>query len=155
MCDVRTNRGIGLIELLFVLALGLTLTGMAVPLTADVVEETRVASAARNLATRIGGMRIDALKRSTCIGMRFQRAGPDDYSVELFVDGNGNGVRTAEISAGSTRNPRILTWASERPRNCSPPSGARRTRSPVRYIRWPGANGSATNRRAVSACLPR
>ena len=100
MCDVRTNRGIGLIELLFVLALGLTLTSMAVPLTADVVEETRVASAARNLATRIGGMRIDALKRSTCIGMRFQRAGPDDYSVELFVDGNGNGVRTAEISAG-------------------------------------------------------
>lgn len=100
MCDVRTNRGFGLIELLFVLALGVTLTSIAVPLTADVVEETRVASAARNLAARIGGMRIDALKQSTCIGMRFQRAGPDDYSFELFVDGNGNGVRTAEISAG-------------------------------------------------------
>jgi prepilin-type N-terminal cleavage/methylation domain-containing protein len=100
MCDVCTNRGFGLIEVLFVLALGLTLTSMAVPLTADLVEETRVASAARNLAARIGGMRIDALKRSTCIGMRFQRAGSDDYSFELFVDGNGNGVRTAEISAG-------------------------------------------------------
>ena len=92
--------GLGLIELLFVLALGVTLTGIAVPLTADALEETRVASAARNLAARIGGMRIDAVKRSTCIGMRFQRAGPADYSFELFVDGNGNGVRTAEISAG-------------------------------------------------------
>ena len=95
-----SQRGLGLIELLFVLALGVTLTGIAVPLTADALEETRVASAARNLAARIGGMRIDAVKRSTCIGMRFQRAGPADYSFELFVDGNGNGVRTAEISAG-------------------------------------------------------
>ena len=35
------------------------------------------------------------------------------------------------------------------------PVGPRRTTSPVRYIRSPGANGSAMNRRAVSAGLPR
>jgi hypothetical protein len=94
------QKGLGVIELLFVLALGVTLAGIAMPLTSEAVEETRVAGAVRNFATRIGGMRIDALKRSTCIGMRFQRATADDYSFELFVDGNGNGVRSADISAG-------------------------------------------------------
>jgi hypothetical protein len=106
---VRTNhrfppdsgqKGLGVIELLFVLALGVTLAGIAMPLTSEAVEETRVAGAVRNFATKIGGMRIDALKRSTCIGMRFQRPTSDDYSFELYVDGNGNGVRSADISAG-------------------------------------------------------
>ena len=94
------QRGLGVLELLFVLALGVTLAGIAMPLTNEAVEETRVAGAVRNFATRIGGMRIDALKRSTCIGMRFQRTTADDYSFEQFVDGNGNGVRSADISAG-------------------------------------------------------
>jgi len=96
------ERGMGIMELLFVLALGVTLAGIAIPLTSESIEEIRVASAARNLATRVGGMRIDALKRSTCIGMRFQRAtvNQDDYAFELFVDGNGNGVRSADISSG-------------------------------------------------------
>src|SRR5580704_7307519 len=48
------------------------------------------------------------------------------------------------------RYPRILTCSSARPkyRNC--PSAPQQTRSPVRYIRVPGApNGQATNRDAV------
>jgi hypothetical protein len=94
------QKGLGVLELLFVLALGVTLAGIAVPLTTEAVEETRVAAASRNFATRVGGMRIDALKRSTCVGMRFQRATADDYSFELFVDGNANGVRSADISSG-------------------------------------------------------
>ena len=97
---LSSDKGLGVLELLFVLALGVTLAGLAVPLTTEAVEEARVAGAVRNFATRIGGMRIDALKRSTCVGMRFQRATAEDYSFEQFLDGNGNGVRTADISAG-------------------------------------------------------
>src|ERR1700723_4637102 len=48
------------------------------------------------------------------------------------------------------RYPRILTCSSERPRYCNCPSAPQRTRSPVRYIRAPGANGHATNRDAVN-----
>src|ERR1700759_4498525 len=51
------------------------------------------------------------------------------------------------------RYPRILTCSSARPRYCSCPSGPQHTRSPVRYIRVPGApappKGHATNRDAV------
>ena len=42
------ERGMGIMELLFVLALGVTLAGIAIPLTSESIEEIRVASAARN-----------------------------------------------------------------------------------------------------------
>ncbi len=67
----------------------------------------------------------------------------------------GVALRTASISPGSMRKPRILTWlvgpADEldaRRRR------VHRARSPVRYIRSPAPNGQATNRSAVSAARP-
>src|SRR5215831_3273745 len=52
------------------------------------------------------------------------------------------------------RYPRILTCSSARPTNRSCPSAPQHTRSPVRYIRIPGApappNGHATNRDPVN-----
>src|ERR1700758_3834444 len=49
------------------------------------------------------------------------------------------------------RYPRILTCSSARPTNCSCPSARHHTKSPVRYIRAPGApNGHATNRDPVN-----
>ena len=51
-----------------------------------------------------------------------------------------------------SRKPRILTCWSARPRNSSTPSARHRARSPVRYIRVPGApKGSATKRSALKA----
>jgi hypothetical protein len=99
MGTLRCDAGVSVIEILFVLALGITVAGIAVPITSEALEELRAASAARYLAARVGGLRIDALKRSTCVALRFQRAG-DDYSYAVFVDGNGNGVRSADITAG-------------------------------------------------------
>src|SRR5581483_5780681 len=58
------------------------------------------------------------------------------------------------ISPNSTRNPRIFTCWSCRPRNSNCPSARHRTRSPVRYSRPPGSNLLATNRSAVSSSCP-
>ncbi len=64
----------------------------------------------------------------------------------------GCATSTFWISPSSIRKPRTLTWSSERPTNSSSPSARRTTRSPVRYIRAPGApNGLATKRDAVSS----
>src|SRR5215831_3212479 len=53
------------------------------------------------------------------------------------------------------RYPRTLTCSSARPTYCNCPSTPQHTKSPVRYIRVPGAaappNGHATNRDAVNA----
>lgn len=92
-------RGFSLLEVLLTMAVGATLIGMAVPVTASAVDEIRTAGASRQLAARIGMARIDAVRRSTTVALRFQRD-TDDYVVSVHADGNGNGVRAMEIATG-------------------------------------------------------
>ena len=95
-----TGAGFSLVELLFVLAILATLAGIGIPLTTSALDEMRVGMAARYVAGRIVGARLDALQRSTALGLRFD-AGGVDYSFATCVDGNGNGLRTAEIASGT------------------------------------------------------
>ncbi len=93
---------------------------------------------------------------------------PVTYPTSRFTPGVSSRTTTAaaptpataasadSTSPGSIRKPRIFTWSSARPRYSISPSARSRARSPVRYIRDPGAPyGSATNRSAVSANRPR
>ena len=95
----RQVRGLTLLELLFAMALGITLVAIAVPMTAAALEGLRAAGAARYVAGRIMRIRMDAVRASTAIALRFQPVGAD-YAFAPFADGNGNGVRTADILAG-------------------------------------------------------
>ena len=95
----RDIDGFTLIEVLFAVALIATLVGIAVPMGSDALDELRTASAARYLAGRIASSRMDAVNRSRAVALRFQASMPD-YEFASFVDGNGNGVRTAEIRTG-------------------------------------------------------
>ena len=61
---------------------------------------------------------------------------------------------TASTSPSSTRNPRTFTCSSARPQNTSCPSAVHRARSPVRYIRSPAPERTATNRSPVSPARP-
>jgi hypothetical protein len=47
-------------------------------------------------------IRMDAARQSTAIALRFQAVGTD-YRFAPFADGNGNGVRTADILSGIDR----------------------------------------------------
>jgi prepilin-type N-terminal cleavage/methylation domain-containing protein len=96
-------RGYTLLELLFTIAIGATLVGIAVPLTTGATDEIRTGAAARYLATAIVSARIDAVKRSTAVGWRFEPQG-QDVLMSLHADGNGNGVRSAEILSGVDRS---------------------------------------------------
>jgi hypothetical protein len=58
--------------------------------------------AARYMAGRVAAIRIDAVRRGTSVALRFESAA-DDYMFAPYEDGNGNGVRTAEIRAGVDR----------------------------------------------------
>lgn len=98
MCISRA-AGVSLLEVLLIVALSATLVGIAVPLMSGAIDEIRTAGAARYLASRISVARIDAVRRSTTVALRFQPAG-DDYQITLHADGNGNGVRTTEIASG-------------------------------------------------------
>ena len=76
-----------------------TLAAVAVPWTTTVLDELRTAMAARYLAGRIGDARLDAVQRSTRVALRFEeQAG--ELGFALYLDGNGNGIRTTEIASG-------------------------------------------------------
>ena len=64
----------------------------------------RTRSAARYLAQRAIDARFAAIKRSTVTGLRFEAASPD-YRITSVSDGNGNGLRTADLQRGIDRTP--------------------------------------------------
>jgi hypothetical protein len=90
------------VEALFALALLASLSTFAVPLGTTAADEFRTAMAARYVASRIMEARMRAVSGSADVALRFAPAG-DDYVYTLYADGNGNGVRNAEIASGVDR----------------------------------------------------
>lgn len=104
LCELwrGSDRGLTVLELLFVLAIAGALAAFVVPLADAALDEIRTAAAARYVAGRIMGLRMDAVRRSAAVALRFEGAG-EDYAFVSVLDGNGNGIRTAEITAGTDR----------------------------------------------------
>ncbi len=93
------DHGHTLLELLFVFSLIATIVGISMPVLSDTIDALRTASAARYLAGRVHLARLEAVKRSTYVALKFEQVG-SDYSFATYIDGNGNGVRTADIRSG-------------------------------------------------------
>jgi len=91
--------GFTLIELLFAAAVAGTVTAIAVPQFLSGLDDVRAHNAARHLAQQLALARMDAIKRSRFVGLRFEPGSPD-YAITLFADGNGNGIRSADITSG-------------------------------------------------------
>lgn len=56
----------------------------------------------RYVEGRIIDARMEAVKRSTAVALRFELF-EGEYLYRTYVDGNGNGVRTADIQRGTDR----------------------------------------------------
>ena len=93
------ESGLTLIELLFAVAVAILIAGMALPVTDAALDDLHTGAAARYVAGVVLNDRMDALKRARSVALHFEPSGPD-YVFEPYVDGNGNGVRTAEIRSG-------------------------------------------------------
>ena len=92
------SAGFTLLESVFVLALtGLLLT-TAVPLLLASSDRARGLAAARYLGARMALARANAVKRSTVIALRFESTAKG-ITFTVVQDGNGNGVRAADIQA--------------------------------------------------------
>jgi type II secretory pathway pseudopilin PulG len=96
------SSGYSLLELMFVLALSLTLSAVATPQLLLSVDDLRAAGAARYVSTRLQQVRMDALLRSTDVAVQVVQT-PGGYTYASYVDGNGNGVRTRDIQRGVDR----------------------------------------------------
>jgi type II secretory pathway pseudopilin PulG len=99
MTGMSSASGFTLLEILFTTALIGTVLAISVPLTSDAIDSHRTASAARYLAGRVQRARMEAVKRSTSVALRFEPSG-GDYAFASYADGNANGVRTLDIRLG-------------------------------------------------------
>jgi hypothetical protein len=98
------RNGYSLLELMFVLATAATVGGIAVPQLLASLDAYRAAGAVRYVSTRIHRTRMEAISRSTNAALQFVQNGTG-YSIGMYVDGNGDGVRTADIETAV--DPRI------------------------------------------------
>ena len=94
-----TEHGSTLVDVLFVVSLIAILSAVVLPQSLTAVDRIRAGAAARHLASRMAAARAQAVMRSAHVAMRFEE-GSSGVSFTMFVDGNGNGVRTADIGAG-------------------------------------------------------
>jgi Tfp pilus assembly protein FimT len=91
-----------LLDLLFALALVATLSAAAVPQSLTAIDRIRTVSAARLLASRMAMARAQAVMRSSYVALRFEESA-SGIAFRTYADGNGNGVRTADIAANIDR----------------------------------------------------
>ena len=94
--------GFTIVELLFVVGTVATLGSVAIPQVLTGLDDFRTAGAARHIAARLQRARMDAVVRSADVGLQVTQT-PAGYSYAVYVDGNRNGVRTAEIQQGTDR----------------------------------------------------
>jgi hypothetical protein len=92
-------RGYSAIELVFVLGLSATLSGIAVPQFLVTLDDIRTVGAARYVAARFQRARMEAVVKSAEVALRFTEDA-SGYLFTTYVDGNRNGVLAIDIQHG-------------------------------------------------------
>jgi type IV fimbrial biogenesis protein FimT len=94
-----TPHGYTLVELMFSAGLVAILVAAAIPQLTAGVERSRTVGAARYLASRLALARAQAVARSANVALLLT-ASEGTFVVGTYADGNGDGVRTRDITAG-------------------------------------------------------
>ena len=102
MARFETASGYSVLEVVFVAALMVTLSGIAVPQALAALDDFRAFGATHYISGRMYRARMEAVMRTTSVAIQFSRTAAG-YSYAVFQDGNGNGVLTSEIKSGVDR----------------------------------------------------
>ena len=94
--------GLSVVGPLLVLAVAGCVAALAIPSAVNLQESIAIRSAAGEAAAALRRARSYAISKNVNVGVKFRRNG-DRHEWALYGDGNGNGVRTAEIARGVDR----------------------------------------------------
>ncbi len=97
-----SEAGVTAHELIVGAMLGAVILLMAAPGVAALKESVSIRNAVHETTVAFFLARSYAISRDRNVGLKFRRNG-DRYEWALYADGNGNGVRTAEIASGVDR----------------------------------------------------
>lgn len=98
--DWRHASGVSLAEIMTAISVSATVVSVAMPMLLTGLDGFRAAGAARYFAARLAMARMDAVKRTRTVAVRFEPEG-EGFRFCVYVDGNRNGVRTADIADGT------------------------------------------------------
>jgi prepilin-type N-terminal cleavage/methylation domain-containing protein len=96
---VTASRGFTLVELLAVLAILAMAVAVTLPAAATLRDGGRAAAGARTMATLLSAQRWKSVAARRTSGLQFRKVG-SSWTWREVADGNGNGLRTAEIARG-------------------------------------------------------
>ena len=99
---LRHAGGYSLLELIFVVGLVITVLAITTPKILAGLDDLRTLGAVRYVSARLQRARMDALTRSVNTALRVTRS-DDTFKFGVYVDGNGDGVRTRDILDGIDR----------------------------------------------------
>lgn len=104
MCQRRTIPAAGpagwsLVELVLAIGVSLVVAGIALAVIASWRDDVRAVGAARHLAAVLHEARLEAMASGRSGGLRFL-ATPAATTFQRVADGNGNGLRAADVDAG-------------------------------------------------------
>lgn len=91
-----TERGAALIDVLAALGLSGVLAAVAVPVVGGTLDREHVIVGTQYLAASVQRARLESLKRASAIAVRLELL-DGRAAVQLFADGNGNGVLQRDI----------------------------------------------------------
>jgi len=93
---VTDARGATLLDTLFAAALCMTMTAIAVPVIGGSLDRERTIIGAQYLAGQLQRARLESLKQARSVAVRLEIV-DDRARLQLFADGNGNGVLQQDI----------------------------------------------------------
>jgi prepilin-type N-terminal cleavage/methylation domain-containing protein len=96
---VAASKGYTLVELVAVLAILAMAVAVALPAAAMLRDGGRAAAGARTMATLLSAQRWKSVAAHRVRGLQFRRDA-SGWTWREVADGNGNGLRTAEITRG-------------------------------------------------------
>lgn len=113
-----SSRGMALIDALAATGLSLVMAAVAVPVVGGTLDRERVIVGTRYLAGQVQRARLESLKRAAAVAVRLAVV-DDRTAVQLFVDGNGNGVLQKDIDRHVDLQLTAQEWLDDHARDVS------------------------------------